>query len=165
MKKSEQRVVAEMARESHMIKAMVCGYHVYKEVWCAAVGEELSYMGEVENSCNLFAVTVIRSGVIIGHVPRKVSSVCLMGGTISCRVTGSRHYSEDLPQGGLKVAHSNVDKAKALLKRAFLSNDRADKENEPPKKKPKLSLPETEVNKVSSGEKLSDLSINFAQSY
>ena len=29
-----------MARESHniMIKAMVHGYHVYKEIWCADVG-------------------------------------------------------------------------------------------------------------------------------
>ena len=37
-----------MARESHVIEAMVRGYHVYKEVWCAAVGEELSCVREVE---------------------------------------------------------------------------------------------------------------------
>ena len=33
-----------------MIEAMVRGYHVYKEVWCAAVGEELSCVREVEQS-------------------------------------------------------------------------------------------------------------------
>ena len=38
-----------MAQESHMIEAMVRGYHVYKEVWCAAIGEELSCVREVEN--------------------------------------------------------------------------------------------------------------------
>ena len=32
--------LGEMARESHMIEAMVRGYHVYKEVWCAAVLEK-----------------------------------------------------------------------------------------------------------------------------
>ena len=35
---------------------MVRGYYVYKEVWCAAVGEELSCVREVENYRDLFAV-------------------------------------------------------------------------------------------------------------
>ena len=108
-------------------------------------------MREVENYRDPFTVAVVRSGVIVGHVPRKISSICLMflrqGGTISCRVTGSRRYSEDLSQGDLEVpcmltltgVHSDVNKAKVLLKCAFSSNDRADKENEPPKKKPKFS--------------------------
>ena len=51
-----------------MIEAMVCGCHVYKEVWCAALGEEPSYMKEVENYHDLFAVVVVRSGVIVSHV-------------------------------------------------------------------------------------------------
>ena len=61
-----------------MIKTVVCGYHVYKEIWCAAVGEELSYIREVENYHDLFAVAVVRQGVIVGHVPRKILSVCSM---------------------------------------------------------------------------------------
>ena len=40
---------------------------VIKEVWCAAVGEELSCMREVENCRDPFAV--VRSGVIVSHVP------------------------------------------------------------------------------------------------
>ena len=39
-----------------MIEAMVRGYHMYKEIWCAAVGEELSCMREVENYRDAFAV-------------------------------------------------------------------------------------------------------------
>ena len=31
----------EMACESHMIEGMVRGSYVYKEIWCAPVGEEL----------------------------------------------------------------------------------------------------------------------------
>ena len=40
-----------------------------KEVWCAAVGEELSCMREMEKYHDPFAVAVVRSGVIVGHVP------------------------------------------------------------------------------------------------
>ena len=39
-----------------MIEAMVRGYHMYKEIWCAAVGEELSCMREEENYRDAFAV-------------------------------------------------------------------------------------------------------------
>ena len=52
-----------------MIKAIICGCHVYKEVWCASVREELSCMRKVENYRNLFTVAVVRSGIIVGHVP------------------------------------------------------------------------------------------------
>ena len=41
---------------------------VIKEVWCAAVGEELSCMREVENYRDPFTVAVVRSGIIVGHV-------------------------------------------------------------------------------------------------
>ena len=33
------------------------------------------------------------------------------GGSIRCKVTGSRHYSSDLPQGGLKIPCSLLFKA------------------------------------------------------
>ena len=41
---------------THMIEGMVRGYHMYKEIWCAAVGEELSCMREVENYRDAFVV-------------------------------------------------------------------------------------------------------------
>lgn len=52
------------------------------------------------------------------------------GGSIDCRVTGSRHFSEDLPQVGLEIpcvlmlrgAHRDIEKVKMLLTRAFLSS-------------------------------------------
>ena len=74
----DRLIEGEMAHESHMIEAMVRGYHVYKEIWCAAVGEELSCIREVENYRDPFTVAVVRSGIIVSHVPRKISSVCSM---------------------------------------------------------------------------------------
>ena len=86
-------------------KCCIGGYHVYEEVWEAAVGESL---------CEREAQKCFRSircgcekGTIIRHLPRKVSWVCSLflprRGTIECTVTGRRKYSADLAQGGLEV--------------------------------------------------------------
>ena len=59
------------------------------------------------NTHNPSAVAVRKDAVTVGHVPRAISSICSIflrrGGTISCRVNGSRRYSADLPQGGLEI--------------------------------------------------------------
>ena len=56
---------------------------------------------------NTIAVAVIRSGLVVGHLPKKISRVCSLflrrGGTIYCIVTNTRRYSADLPQGGLEI--------------------------------------------------------------
>ena len=57
---------------------MVRGYHVYKELWFATVGEELSCVREVDNYLNPFAVAVVKSVVVVGDVSRKISMVCSM---------------------------------------------------------------------------------------
>ena len=65
--------------------------------------EELSCVTEV-NYRDPFALAVVRSGVV-GHIPRKISSMCSMfetknyqGGTISCRITGSCRQSLKQPR-------------------------------------------------------------------
>lgn len=97
-----------MMAETFGVESMVRGYHVYQNIWDADVGDQqLSCRREPTNSRDPFAVAVVQSDVIVGHIPRKISSVCSMfllrGGTIRCRVTASRRYSGDLPQGGLEI--------------------------------------------------------------
>jgi len=51
---------------------------------------------------------VTKVGVTVGHVPKKMSSTCLLffsnGGVISCEITDpNRKYSRDLAQGGLEI--------------------------------------------------------------
>ena len=53
------------------MRTMVRGYHVYREIWLATVGEELSCMREVDNYRDPFAVAVIKSGVVVSHIPNK----------------------------------------------------------------------------------------------
>ena len=84
----------------------VRGYHIYKNVWDAVIGE-LQCERELANECDRYAVAVRKDGTIIGHLPRAISRACSLflrrGNSITCRVTGHRRYSADLPQGGLEV--------------------------------------------------------------
>ena len=81
---------------SFSVEAMVRGYHVYKDIWTAVVGEEFPCKREDGNRVDPFAVAVMRGDAVIGHVPRKISSVCSLylrrDGSIVCRVTGSRRF-------------------------------------------------------------------------
>ena len=43
--------------------------YVYKEVWLAVVGETLACHRETMNLIDSYAVTVMRSGEVVGHVP------------------------------------------------------------------------------------------------
>ena len=85
------------------------GFHVYKDVWDAVVGEELECERERRNNYDRYAVAVKRNGDVVGHLPRKFSRICALfikrGGLISCTATGSRsrRCSADLQQGGLEI--------------------------------------------------------------
>ena len=114
------------------LEAVCCvrGYHVlnYWRVWCAVEGETLQCTREQGNSKDRYAVAVKKDGVIVGHIPRKISRVTFLflkrGGSLQCTVTGRRHYSSDLPQGGLEIPckllfsgrSKDISKLKILLK-------------------------------------------------
>ena len=80
--------------------------HKYKDVWEAEVGTTLQCQNETGNSQDIYVVAVLKSGVIVGHVPKKISFTCSFflrrGGAIHCTVTGAKRYSADLEQGGLE---------------------------------------------------------------
>lgn len=85
----------------------VRGYHIYRNVWQAVVGEVLDCVREPQNSSDRYAIAVKKDQTTIGHLPRKLSRLCSLfmrrGGTIQCRVTGHKRYSADLVQGGLEI--------------------------------------------------------------
>ena len=108
------------------------GYHAYKDIWAAVYSEELPCEREAGNRVDAFAVAVMKDGTVVGHIPKKISSVCSLyicqGGSIICRVTGSRRYSEGLLQGELEIpcvlifegGATLTTKAKKLLVSALL---------------------------------------------
>ena len=102
---SAAAVVARMAHfEGH---ACIHCYHIYKDIWEAADGEELLCKQEPHNDHNRHSVAVRRKRAVVGHLLRKMARVCSLslrrGGTIRFTVTGRRRYSRDLPQDGLEV--------------------------------------------------------------
>ena len=106
----------------------VRGFHVYRDIWEAAVGEVLDCEREPGNAKDRYAVAVKKNATVIGHLPKKISCVSSLflrrGGSIQCTVTGRRRYSFDLPQGGLEIPCSvkftakskELKKLKQLLK-------------------------------------------------
>ena len=89
------------------LSGCIRGYHVFQHIWESEVGETLVREREPSNVNDRYAVAVIRDGVIVGHLPQKISRVCslflLRGGSINCTVIGGRRYSADLVQGGLEI--------------------------------------------------------------
>ena len=89
------------------VDSCVRGYHVYEGIWAAALGEQIGCVREPLNAMDRYAVAPKKHGAVIGHLPQKISRICLLfirrGGTIECTVTGTRRYSSDLPQGGLEI--------------------------------------------------------------
>lgn len=130
----EARGASKMSElQSYEVEAIVRGYHVYGAVWEAPVGQILPCQQEGGNIHNPYAVAVVEGGVTVGHVPRAISSVCYLflgrNGTLRCQVTGTRHYSVDLPQGGLEIpcklifsGHARlIAKVQKLLQEAITS--------------------------------------------
>ena len=107
-----------------VVSSCIRGYHVYRTVWTAVLGEEMLCEREPSNVVDRYAVAVKKhgSGVIVGHLPKKISRLCSMfilrGGDIIATVTGRRQYSSDLAQGGLEIPCKLkfCGKAKELLK-------------------------------------------------
>ena len=101
----------KMAMYEYQLQWCVRGYHIYKEEWEAAVGEELKCEREKNNAKDPYAVAVVHENVIVGHLPRKISRISALflkrQGKISCKVLGRRCYSVDLPQEGLEILFVN----------------------------------------------------------
>ena len=83
---------------SFSVQAMVRGYHVYRDVWAASIGELLPCEREAGNASDRYAVAVMKYFAVVGHVPRKISTLCSIflrrGGTID-----SHYWMQEILQG------------------------------------------------------------------
>lgn len=64
-----------MADEERIARC-IRGYHVYKAVWKARIGEVLSCAREPTNGIDRYAVSVFKDGTVVGHLPKRISRVC-----------------------------------------------------------------------------------------
>ena len=82
------------------------------------MGEELECDREQENLCGRYAVAVKRSGVVIGHLPRKISRVC----SLFLRREGVISYTGT----GLEIGNyylSSIDRISTRLSQTYVYND------------------------------------------
>ena len=136
--------------ERFSIDSCVCGYHIKNGMWEASVGEELLCQCENGNGSDPFAIAIIKSGMTVGHIPRKISPICSLflrrNGVVTIQTPGGRRYSADLPQGGLEILCTiafegfgkDVQKLKRLITSA-LTPTAASQSFQPDNKKRKIS--------------------------
>ena len=140
---------------------------------------------------------MLRHGSVVGHIPRRISAACSLfierNGRIHCRITGTRQYSADLPQGGLEIPcvltfegdKKEVMKIRKLISKKVEAIDRK-LDIQPLSKKRKIDLHITEgqsethgstpwltLNNINlssadkdiltAGDELTDMHIDFAQ--
>ena len=83
-----------------LFESVIRGHHIYKSVWTPSIGEILEVEREPDNIHDVHALSVQKTGNIVGHIPREVSRVfsafLLSGGNIDCEVTGHRKYGRGL---------------------------------------------------------------------
>ena len=73
----EERTERVTAMEKIFERNCIPGYHVYKKLWGAMVGEALVCEREPKIPSDQYAVAVKNKGTIIEHLPQKLSRVCL----------------------------------------------------------------------------------------
>ena len=102
-------------------------------IWTPTIGETLICKREGSNAHDRNAVGCYKpdsNATLVGHVPKKIRFMCnlfLRDATnrITCVISGSRRYSSDLIQGGMKIPcmliFSGKDKCEIQKIRKLLS--------------------------------------------
>ena len=81
--------------------SVIRGHHIYKQIWTPNIGEVIRVDKEPGNVHDKHAVALLTpDGVVIGHVPRELSSIfwhfLSHNGKITCEVTGKRKRGKGL---------------------------------------------------------------------
>ena len=94
------------------VETMVRGYHVYQDIWDPTLREHLTCKREL-GIVGIPLLSLLYYWILLSVIflERCVCSLfTLRDSIIYFRVTGSRHYSGDLPQGEMEIPsiHINV---------------------------------------------------------
>ena len=94
------------ATDVYSFESAARGYHFYRSVWNARIGEQLQATQDDDNTEDRFAVALTKNNQTVGHVPREQSRILWYflshGGKLTAEVTGRRKRSP-LVQGGLEI--------------------------------------------------------------
>ena len=83
-----------------VLESIVCEHHIYTTICTPRLGETLTVQQEQDNDHNRYAVSVVKSEAIVGHVPHHLVKntwyFLLHGGHITCEVIGKRKKGNGL---------------------------------------------------------------------
>ncbi len=68
-------MASEPTSSSVEIASFIRGYHAYQDVWVPSVGEVLLLQREPSNIKDSQAVAIMKSTLIVGHVPEQLSAL------------------------------------------------------------------------------------------
>ena len=78
------RLTKIMAAKLFRVDSTVGRHHVYNRICTPTIAEELQ-THVVDKDHDTFAVSVLKGGIIVGHMPREISPV-LLTRTITCKI-------------------------------------------------------------------------------
>ena len=56
-------------RQASTLQSVICGDHIYKQIWRLLVGEILILEWEKGNNHDKSAVSLLKDATVLGHVP------------------------------------------------------------------------------------------------
>ena len=54
------------------------GHHIHKEIYDPAIGEVVQCEREPRNVVDQYSVTIMKGGVVVEHMPRRIARLCLL---------------------------------------------------------------------------------------
>ena len=107
-------------------ESVIRGHHVYKRTWNPRIGEMLTVHPEHGNTHDRHAVSVVKDGIIVGHVQRELARYfCFFmvhSGRITCEVTGRRKKGNGLEVPCVYTFSSAIEKAIVKLTNLLRNN-------------------------------------------
>ncbi len=73
--KMASEIVSNVRIAEVQLNSFIRGYHAYTDVWTPFIGEELLLRREPDNVKDSSAVSVVKEGEIVGHIPFNISNV------------------------------------------------------------------------------------------
>ena len=63
--------------DSLHLDSMICGHHIYKNIWTPFICEIFSVEQEAYNTADFFTVAIVKDDTLVGYVFHKVSRLVL----------------------------------------------------------------------------------------
>ena len=104
----------ESGKQQFKIACASRGFHVYRELWKAKLGQKLQIDQEISNIHDPFAISLgakivgkLTDNEIVGHIAREISRFyhyfINYGGKLEARVTCTKYRPSSIPSGGLEI--------------------------------------------------------------